>query len=50
MEFLRDNSLYVVLLVILIIWLGIAAWLFIIERGVKKAEKKLDDLKLHIKE
>jgi hypothetical protein len=50
MEFLRDNSIFVVLLVVLIIWLGIAVWLFIVERGLGRAEKKLDDLKLHNKE
>lgn len=50
MDFLRDNSIYVVLLIVLIIWLGIAVWLFIIERGVKRAEKKLDDLNMLRKE
>ncbi len=50
MDFFRDNSIYVVLLIVLIIWLGISVWLFVVERGVRKAEKKMESLNLIRKE
>ena len=39
-EFLNDVSLYLVLLVIVVIWLGIAFYVLKIGRGVKKLEEE----------
>lgn len=42
-QFLVENSIYVVLLVVLIIWLGITAFLFIVEKKLSKLEQDLEE-------
>jgi CcmD family protein len=42
-QFLVENSIYVVLLVVLIIWLGITAFLFIVEKKLTKLEQDLEE-------
>lgn len=43
-SFLENNSLFVVLTIVLIIWAGISLFLFISEKKLSKIEKKLDNL------
>jgi CcmD family protein len=45
-EFLENNSMYVVLIVVLIIWTGISFFLFYTENKINKLEKKVDELKI----
>lgn len=44
LNFLENNSIYVVLLIVLIIWTGISLFLFISERKLNRIEKKLDEM------
>lgn len=37
-EFLEQNSIYVVMLIVLMIWTGVFAYLFRIDRKVKELE------------
>ena len=39
-EFLETNSMYVVLLIVLIIWIGIFAYLWGLDKKVKKMERE----------
>lgn len=39
-DFLETNSMYVVLLIVLIIWIGIFAYLWGLDKKVKKMEKQ----------
>ncbi len=39
-EFFTQNALYIVLFVVLVIWFGIFAYLFRIERKVRKLEQE----------
>ena len=39
-DFLETNSMYVVLLIVLIIWIGISAYLWGLDKKVKKMEKQ----------
>lgn len=41
-EFLENNSLYVVLGIVLMIWTGIVAFLFTVDRKLKKLELRLN--------
>lgn len=43
-NFLQNNSLYVVLIIVLIIWFGISLFLFLSEKKLSRIEKKLDNL------
>lgn len=45
-EFLENNSIYVVLIVVLIIWSGISIFLFATESKLNKLEKKIEELNL----
>lgn len=38
-DFLEQNSMYVVLIIALIIWIGIFFYLFKIDRNLKKLER-----------
>lgn len=40
MEFLSQNSLYVVLLIALVVWFGIYGYLFTIERRIRQMEQQ----------
>lgn len=42
-QFLVENSIYVVLLVVLIIWLGITSFLFIVEKKITRLERELEE-------
>jgi CcmD family protein len=44
LNFFENNSIYVVLLIVLIIWTGISLFLFISERKLNRIEKKLDEM------
>lgn len=41
MEFLSDNAMFVVLLVVLVVWIGIVWYLRRIDKKITEAEKKL---------
>ena len=41
MEFLQQNQMYVVLTVVLLIWAGIVAYLWRIDRKVEKIENQM---------
>lgn len=47
MQFLTENSLYVVFLDVMIIWIGIGAILLSWERRVARIEKMLPDIISH---
>lgn len=40
----EENSIYIVLIIVLITWLGIAISLFGIDRKLKKIEKKISEI------
>jgi len=42
-EFLEKNSLYLVLIIALIIWVGIFAYLYKLGKRIKNLEKKLKE-------
>lgn len=42
-DFLENNSIFVVLGIVMIIWFGIVAYLFIIDKKVTKLEKVAND-------
>ena len=41
LDFLAQNSLYIVLIVVLVVWAGIFAYLYRVENKVKKLEDQL---------
>ena len=41
MEFLEQNQMYIVMLIVLIIWFGFLGFLFKLDRQVKKLEDLL---------
>jgi CcmD family protein len=42
-QFLVENTLYVVLIIVLIIWFGIAFYIFRMERNLKRIEKIIEN-------
>ncbi|MBU1298926.1 MAG: CcmD family protein [Bacteroidetes bacterium] len=42
MEFLYQNSLYIVLFIVLICWFGIYGYLFSLDKKVTKLENKIN--------
>jgi CcmD family protein len=40
MEFLSQNSLYIVLIIVLVVWFGILGYLFSIERRIRQMEQQ----------
>ncbi|MCZ6776898.1 MAG: CcmD family protein [Ignavibacteria bacterium] len=42
LDYLNQNSLYIVLAIALVVWLGIYGYLFRIENKVKKLEKQTE--------
>ena len=42
-QFLVENTLYVVLAIVLIIWFGLAYYIFKIDRNLKKIEKIIEN-------
>ncbi|MFN0158851.1 MAG: CcmD family protein [Bacteroidota bacterium] len=41
MEFLSQNSLYIVLIIALVVWFGIYSYLFRIEAKIKALERRM---------
>ncbi|HTY58493.1 MAG TPA: CcmD family protein [Bacteroidota bacterium] len=41
MEFLAQNQLYIVMIIVLAIWLGIYTYLFRLDSRIKKLEQQL---------
>ncbi|MCK5572647.1 MAG: CcmD family protein [Bacteroidetes bacterium] len=41
-EFLAANSLYVVMVIVLVVWAGVFGYLYRIETRVKKLEEQLE--------
>jgi CcmD family protein len=41
--FLHDNSLFVVLGIAIILWLGISVYLFMIDSKISKLERQMED-------
>jgi len=41
-DFLEQNSLYIVMIIVLLVWFGIFAFTFNLEKRVKKLEEKLN--------
>jgi CcmD family protein len=44
--FLHDNSLFVVLGIALILWIGISIYLFMIDKKLSRIEKQIEDIGL----
>lgn len=42
LKFLEQNSIYIVLIIVLIVWLGIFGFMYKIDRKVKKIEEKIN--------
>lgn len=40
-DFLEANSLYIVMLIVLIIWIGIFGYMWNLDKQVKKLEEKI---------
>ncbi len=45
-EFMIENTLIVVLVIVLVIWLGLAFYIFRMERNLKKMEKVIETAKI----
>jgi CcmD family protein len=43
-QFLEQNSLFVVLGIVLIIWAGISVYLFFIDSNIRKLEQRLSNI------
>jgi len=41
-EFMNDNTLYVILFIVLVIWLGIAVYINKVDRNLKNVEKVIE--------
>ena len=41
-EFFQNNAIYVVLLIVIVIWFGIAYYLLYLDRKVSKLEKNIE--------
>lgn len=41
-QFLEQNSLYIVMIIVLLVWFGIFAFAYKLEKKVKKLEEKID--------
>lgn len=41
-NFLHNNSIYLVLLIAIMIWIGIAIYIFVIDKKINKLEKDFD--------
>jgi len=47
---MEESKIYVVIAVLSIILIGIAIYLFVLEKKIKSVEKKMDELKTNQKE
>lgn len=41
-QFLEMNSIYIVLIIVLIVWLGIFSFLYSLDKKVKKLEERIE--------
>lgn len=41
-EFLKDNSMYVVFIITFVIWFGIAIYILLIDKKISKLEKEVE--------
>lgn len=39
-QFLSQNAIYIVMIIVLIVWSGIFSYLFILDKRIKKIEKE----------
>ncbi len=42
MEFLKDNAIYIVMIIVLIVWVGIFLYLYNLDKRIKTIEKEID--------
>lgn len=42
-EFLENNAIYIVMIIVLIVWTGIFMFLYSIDKRIKKVEKDLGE-------
>ena len=42
MEFLKDNAIYIVMIIVLIVWVGIFLYLYNLDKRIKIVEKEID--------
>lgn len=47
---MEENKIYVVIAVLSIILIGIAIYLFVLEKKIKSVEKRMDEIKTNQKE
>ncbi|HMN24936.1 MAG: CcmD family protein [Ignavibacteriaceae bacterium] len=40
-QFLSQNAIYVVMIIVLIVWVGIFGYLFSLDKRIKKVEKEM---------
>lgn len=41
-QFLENNAIYIVMVIVLIVWIGIFLYLFSLDKRIKKVEKEID--------
>ena len=44
-EFLQNNAIFVVLMIVVVIWFGIAYYLLYLDRKVNRLEKNIEEVK-----
>ncbi len=42
-EFLEKNSLYIVMIIVLLVWIGIFSFAFKLDKKVKKLEERINE-------
>ncbi len=42
MEFLKNNAIYIVMIIVLIVWTGIFLYLYNLDKRIKLIEKEID--------
>ncbi|GJQ62807.1 MAG: hypothetical protein SCALA702_18600 [Melioribacteraceae bacterium] len=43
MEFLENNSIYIVMFIVLVVWFGIFGYLYTTDKRLKKIEEELEE-------
>lgn len=41
-QFLENNSIFIVMIIVLIVWAGVFLYLFNLDKRIKKVEKEMD--------
>ncbi len=49
-DFLKDNSIYVVFIITLVIWFGISIYVLLIDKKINKIEMEMEILKANKEE